>query len=214
MKDGPKKLRPAFYTSKPSEVRAAASLLEAKDGGACASGSLMERPQRTRVRRNYGQIRAFDVANGEGIRTSIFVTGCTHKCPDCFNGDYQDFHAGEPWTDAATHKVINYLKSPNVAGLTLLGGEPMQNLWLTDVVREIKTKVSKSIWVYSGYTYEQILAHRGRRELLEECDILVDGLFVADLKDLRLKFRGSSNQRIINIRESLISGHIVEYHPK
>lgn len=173
-------------------------------------------PQRRRTpkRRNYGQVRAFDVANGEGIRTSIFVTGCTHDCPDCFNQEYQDFSAGDPWTDDTTAQVIEYLKAPMVSGLTLLGGEPMQNLWLTDVVREIKKEVDKSIWVYSGYTFEQIMGHRGRRELLEECDVLVDGLFVNTLKDLTLKFRGSSNQRIINIAETLHTGEIVLYEPK
>lgn len=159
----------------------------------------------------YGQIRPFDIANGEGIRTSIFVTGCTQDCPECFNQIYQDFHFGTEWTDDTTDQVIDYLKSPMVHGLTLLGGEPMQNLALIPIVRQIKQHIDKSIWIYSGFTYEQILTHRRRTELLDECDVLVDGLFINSLKDLRLKFRGSSNQRIIDIRASRLSGHLVEY---
>lgn len=151
----------------------------------------------------YGQIRKYDIANGEGIRTSIFVTGCTHKCPECFNGEYQDFSHGSLWTDETTDQVISYLKDDSVEGLTLLGGEPMQNLALIDIVRRIKNEVDKSIWIYSGYTFEQILEDPRKLDLLRECDILVDGLFINELKDLKLSFRGSSNQRIIDIKESL-----------
>ncbi|MDO5738466.1 MAG: anaerobic ribonucleoside-triphosphate reductase activating protein [Eubacteriales bacterium] len=154
----------------------------------------------------YAQIRPLDVANGEGIRVSIFVTGCTHACPECFNEAYQDFKFGQEWTAETTAEVIKYLKRPEVTGLTLLGGEPMQNLYLTEVLREVKQHVNKSIWVYSGYTFEQIMEHPGRRALLEECDVLVDGLFVLALRNLKLRFRGSSNQRIIDVKRSLYSG--------
>lgn len=162
----------------------------------------------------YAQIRPFDVANGDGIRVSIFVTGCTHRCPNCFNGTYQDFAYGEEWTDSVTEEVIRYLENPVVTGLTLLGGEPMQNTELTEVLRAVKKKVQKTIWVYSGYTYEQILENPKRKALLDECDILVDGLFVEALKDLKLKFRGSSNQRIIDIKASREQGEVVLYEPK
>ena len=151
----------------------------------------------------YGQIRKYDIANGEGIRTSIFVTGCSHKCPGCFNGDYQDFSHGKLWTEEETSLVIAYLKDPSVSGLTLLGGEPMQNLALTSVVKEIKKEVDKNIWIYSGYTFEEILIDKKKLDLLKECDVLVDGLFVEELKDLKLAFRGSSNQRVIDIKKSL-----------
>lgn len=161
--------------------------------------------------RNYAQIRALDVANGEGIRVSVFVTGCSHACPGCFNARYQDFNYGYSWDSSCTDKVIKYLANPVVQGLTLLGGEPMQNLWLTGVVREIKQEINKDIWVYSGYTYEQIVRHRGRRELMEECDVLVDGLFIRRLLDLKLRFRGSSNQRLIDIQASLQAGELVLY---
>lgn len=159
----------------------------------------------------YAQIRPFDVANGEGIRVSVFVTGCTHKCPNCFNGLYQDPNYGDPWTEETTKLLTSYLKNPVVTGLTLLGGEPMQNTELTEVLREVKKEVRKPIWVYSGYTYEQILTDERRRGLLEECDVLVDGLFIDALKDLKLRFRGSSNQRIIDIRKSLEAGKPVLY---
>ncbi len=159
----------------------------------------------------YAQIRPLDVANGEGIRVSLFVTGCTHRCPECFNEAYQDFNFGQEWTEETTAELIRYLKRPEISGLTLLGGEPMQNLELTEILREIKNQVQKSIWIYSGYTFEQIVSNPERLALLRECDVLVDGLFVAALKDLRLRFRGSSNQRIIDISSSLASGEVRIY---
>lgn len=157
----------------------------------------------------YAQIRQYDVANGEGIRVSIFVTGCTHNCPNCFNKVYQDFAFGDVWDEEATATVIRYLKDPAVQGLTLLGGEPLQNKELLDVVREVKKQVSKDIWLYSGYTWEQIQELDWQKDLLKECDVLVDGLFVEALKDLTLRFRGSSNQRLIDIPQSLQKGEVV-----
>lgn len=151
----------------------------------------------------YGQIRRYDIANGPGIRTSFFVTGCTHRCKDCFNEEYQDFNAGDIWTDEDTNRVIDYLNEDVVDGLTILGGEPFQNtLDLIEILKKIKTETNKDIWIYSGYTYDEILEDRSKNELLELCDILVDGLFINELKDLSLRFRGSSNQRIIDIKKS------------
>ncbi|MFC4804701.1 anaerobic ribonucleoside-triphosphate reductase activating protein [Filifactor villosus] len=155
----------------------------------------------------YGQIRQYDVANGEGIRTSVFVTGCTHGCKNCFNKEYQDFSAGELWGDAQTELVVQYLSDPCVAGLSLLGGEPFQNTKdLLPVVRTIRRRVSKSIWIYSGYTFEELLQEEEKIELLSLCDVLVDGRFVEEKKDLTLKFRGSSNQRLIDVKQSLREG--------
>lgn len=159
----------------------------------------------------YGQIRKYDVANGTGIRTSIFVTGCTHKCPECFNEEYQDFSAGKLWTDKETQTIITYLQDSNVIGLTLLGGEPMQNLELIKILAEVKKAVDKPIWIYSGYTFEQIMKDQKKKELLGMCHVLVDGLFINELKDLKLKFRGSSNQRIIDIGKSIEQGKPVLY---
>lgn len=160
----------------------------------------------------YGQIRRYDIANGVGIRSSIFVTGCTHHCPECFNLEYQDFNAGKLWTEKETALIIKYLKDENVEGLTLIGGEPMQNTdGLIPLVQTIKKEVHKNIWVYSGYTWEEILADPKRTALLKECDVLVDGRFVNALKDPMLRFRGSSNQRVIDIQKSLAAGKIVLY---
>lgn len=157
----------------------------------------------------YGQIREYDVANGIGIRVTIFVTGCTHNCYNCFNKEYQDFNFGKKWTNKETKQVIKYLQKPEVEGLTILGGEPMQNTKdLIPIVRAIKKEVNKPIWIYSGDTLEEILENNLKIELLKECDVLVDGLFVEELKDLRLKFRGSSNQRIIDIKKTLEKGQV------
>ena len=157
---------------------------------------------------NYGQIRKLDIANGSGIRTSIFVTGCTHKCFNCFNEEYQDPTAGKPWTDK---EVLSYVSDPNVAGLTLLGGEPFQNVdGLLPVVRKVRETVpEKDIWAYSGYTWDELTACPSKRQLLEQCDILVDGKFVDALRDPSLRFRGSKNQRIIDVKKSLAKGEVV-----
>lgn len=158
----------------------------------------------------YGQIRKYDVANGPGIRTSIFVTGCTHNCKGCFNKEYQSFSYGDAWTNKETEKVISYLKLPEITGLTLLGGEPMQNEKdLLKIIREIKKEVKKPIWIYSGYTFEDILKDEDKLNLLRECDILVDGLFEENLLDLRLRFRGSKNQRVIDIKKSLANDEAI-----
>lgn len=163
----------------------------------------------------YGQIREFDIANGEGIRTSIFVTGCTHGCKGCFNEEYQDFHAGDVWTEQETQTVISYLQSPMVSGLTLLGGEPFQNTEeLTKLLYRIKKVTDKSVWVYSGYTFDEILQDEKKRQLLSLCDVLVDGKFIEEQKDLTLRFRGSSNQRILDIQKSLEENRPVPFELK
>lgn len=159
---------------------------------------------------NYAQIRKYDVANGPGIRTTIFVTGCTHNCKECFNKEYQDFNFGDPWTDKETEMVKDYLNQPEVAGLTLLGGEPFQNMdGLVPLLKEIRKSTDKDIWIFSGDTFEAIKADEKKFQLLKLCDVLVDGPFVNELKDLRLKFRGSSNQRIIKIKDSIEKNKVV-----
>ncbi|MFR7349632.1 anaerobic ribonucleoside-triphosphate reductase activating protein [Peptoniphilus sp.] len=158
---------------------------------------------------NYGQIRKYDVANGEGIRTSIFVTGCNHHCKGCFNEEYQDFDFGDKWTGKETREVIEDLKLPEVSGLTLIGGEPMEHpRELREIVEKIKSEVDKTIWIYSGFTYEKILEDEDKLALLKECDILVDGLFIEKELDLSLRFRGSRNQRVIDIQKSLANGEV------
>lgn len=161
----------------------------------------------------YGQIREYDIANGEGVRVSIFVTGCTHRCEGCFNKEYQDFHSGDLWSVSNTNKVIKYLKRDEISGLTILGGEPFQNAKdLVNIVREIKKEINKPIWVYSGYTFEEILKDKDKYELLKLIDVLVDGKFIESKKDLKLKFRGSSNQRIIDVNKSLTLNQVKLYN--
>ena len=155
---------------------------------------------------NYAQIRPFDVANGEGIRVTIFLTGCNFNCKGCFNKEYQDFNYGKAWKEETTREVITYLKNENTVGLTLLGGEPMEHAKeLLPIIKEIRTymREEQDIWIYSGYTLEQIKRDKEKLDLLLECDIIVDGLYKEELKDLTLRFRGSSNQRIINIKEGI-----------
>lgn len=159
----------------------------------------------------YGQIRQYDIANGEGIRTSIFVTGCTHCCYNCFNKEYQDFNAGSEWTDKETELIVSYVQNPNCAGLTLLGGEPFQNVeGLLPVVAAVRLVApNKKIWAYSGYTWDDIVSDPTRFSLLKQVDILVDGRFVEELKDPSLRFRGSSNQRIIDVKSSLTADEVI-----
>lgn len=163
----------------------------------------------------YAQMRQYDIANGVGVRASLFVSGCTHKCPGCFNEAYQDFKSGELWTKEVEERFMTYVKNENVHGVTILGGEPMQQTMddsLLNLLKRIKAETNHTIWIYSGYTFEQIIADSKKRALLEQCDVLVDGLFVESLKDVTLKFRGSSNQRIINIPASLATNEIIEEH--
>lgn len=156
----------------------------------------------------YGQIRQYDIANGPGIRATVFVTGCSRRCVNCFNEEYQDFNAGSEWTAAETERLISYLQDDTNSGLTLLGGEPMENAKdLLALVQAVRRAVpEKSIWVYSGFLYEEILTQPARKALLEACDVLVDGPFVDALKDPGLYFRGSSNQRIIDVAKSREAG--------
>lgn len=163
----------------------------------------------------YGQIRQYDIANGPGIRATVFVTGCSRHCVNCFNEEYQDFNAGSEWTAAETERLISYLQDDTNSGLTLLGGEPMENAEdLLELVQAVRRAApEKSIWVYSGFLYEEILAQPARKALLEACDVLVDGPFVDSLKDPGLYFRGSSNQRVIDVAKSREAGKAVLLWP-
>lgn len=163
----------------------------------------------------YGQIRQYDIANGPGIRATVFVTGCSRHCVNCFNEEYQDFNAGSEWTAAETERLISYLQDDTNSGLTLLGGEPMENAEdLLELVQAVRRAVpGKSIWVYSGFLYEEILAQPARKALLAACDVLVDGPFVDALKDPGLYFRGSSNQRVIDVAKSGEAGKAVLLWP-
>lgn len=172
-------------------------------------------------RMNYADIKQYDVANGPGVRVSVFVSGCTHYCKGCFNKEAWDFNYGKPFTEETINTVLEYLKPSYVKGLTVLGGEPMepQNqpavLALLKRVRERYPE--KSIWMFSGYDFEKDMLGNmwgsipETKEILSCLEVLVDGEFVEELKNLSLRFKGSSNQRTILVQESLAAGEVVLY---
>ncbi len=170
---------------------------------------------------HYGAIKFNDIANGEGVRVSLFVSGCTNRCPHCFQKQTWDFEYGEPFTKEVEDKIIEGLAKSYVRGLTVLGGEPMeienQKSLLPFLKRVRATFPDKTIWLYTGNTYEELTSTPGAhekaiditRELIELVDILVDGRFVEEKKSLGLRFRGSTNQRIIDIKKTGALGEIV-----
>lgn len=158
----------------------------------------------------YSQLRAYDVANGPGIRASFFVSGCTIRCKNCFNEEYQDFNFGNEWTEETTKEILRYLEDSNVEGLTILGGEPFDNAEdLLEIIKDLRSKTDKSIWIYSGYIFEKLIKNPIKKEILENVDVLVDGPFVEEKKDLMLAFRGSSNQRVIDLKKTFEKNQIV-----
>lgn len=162
---------------------------------------------------NIAQIRTNDVANGEGIRVSLFVSGCYFNCYNCFNKEYQDFTYGNRISNADLELLQNELNRPEVRGLSILGGEPMEHSKaLLNLLKLLHFREEQDIWLWSGYTLEKILLNEDKTNLLMEIDVLVDGLFKQELKDLTLKFRGSSNQRIIDVQETLNKKEIIPYY--
>ena len=164
---------------------------------------------------NYADIKKVDVANGPGVRVSLFVSGCTHRCKECFNPETWDFDYGAPFGEAEVEQIFTFLAPDHIRGLSLLGGEPFepdnQRVVLELVQRVRRERPEKTIWCYTGYLYEELAANRvgtHSRSLLEGLDVLVDGPFVLEKKDLGLRFRGSSNQRIIDVPASLQTGEI------
>ena len=164
---------------------------------------------------NYADIKKVDVANGPGVRVSLFVSGCTHRCEACFNPETWDFSYGAPFGAAETEQILALLSPDHIRGLSLLGGEPFepanQPAVLALVERVRKELPQKTVWCYSGYCFEELAAGKigdHSRALLEGLDVLVDGPFVLAKKDLGLRFRGSANQRIINVPASLKTGEV------
>lgn len=168
---------------------------------------------------NYANIKYYDIANGVGVRTSLFVSGCTHHCKNCFNKIAWDFNYGKEFTDEVQQQIIDSCKPYYISGLTLLGGEPMEpenQNGLLPLVKKFKEQFpDKTIWCYSGYTYEQLTGQEASRcrtnitdELLSNIDVLVDGKFVEELHSITLKFRGSSNQRLIDLNQTRKNGKI------
>lgn len=162
---------------------------------------------------NYAKIRKLDVTNGPGIRTTLFVSGCTHNCEGCFNKEQQDFNYGNKFTKETEDEFIQLTKNKQIKGVNILGGEPMKQIMddtLLNLLKRIKLETDKPIWLWSGYTFEEIVNNPKRLEILREVDVLIDGKFQADKRDIMLKYRGSSNQRVIDVKKSLEQGNIVE----
>lgn len=170
---------------------------------------------------NYAEIKKTDIANGEGVRVSLFVSGCRRRCKNCFNQIAWDFDYGNPFTEEVEEEIISALTPYYIAGLTLLGGDPMEpenQRALLPFVRKVRARLpEKNIWCFTGYTYsdgtleEDAVRLSETKELISLFDVLVDGRFVEELKDIRLKFRGSANQRVIDVQKSLQTGQVVLY---
>ena len=161
----------------------------------------------------FADIKRVDVANGPGVRVSLFVSGCTHRCPGCFNPETWDFAFGAPFGEAQVREILALLDKSYIRGLSLLGGEPFEpenQEAVLALVRRVRRELpQKDIWCYTGYLYEELAAGQvgaHSRDLLEGLDVLVDGPFVEAQKDLKLRFRGSANQRIIDVPASLAAG--------
>ena len=181
-------------------------------------------PDRGEESMYYGEIKKCDIANGEGVRVSLFVSGCTHHCPGCFNQDTWDFDYGKEYTQETEEEILNALAPDYINGLSLLGGEPFEpqnQAVLVELLRKVQERYPrKNIWCYSGYLFDKELLSESRArceytdEMLSMLDVLVDGRFVETLKDIGLVFRGSSNQRVIDVQKSLEAGEIVLWEPK
>lgn len=162
----------------------------------------------------YAKIRKYDTSNGQGIRTTLFVSGCTHNCKGCFNKKAQNFNYGFNWNSKREEEFMTYVKDDKVVGVNILGGEPMQQIKDNDLLRlleRIKKETGKSIWLWTGYTIEEILINNNLIQLsmLSLVDVLIDGRFEEDKKDLKLKYRGSSNQRVIDVPASINKEEVV-----
>ncbi len=168
---------------------------------------------------NYATIKKFDIANGPGVRVSLFVSGCRHKCKNCFNSEAWDFSYGQPFTDDTLQELLDALDKDYIEGFSLLGGEPFEpenQEGVNKILSAIKQKLpNKNVWCYTGFDFEKQLLKGtvGDSELvlknLSLIDVLVDGKFVEELKSLDLLFRGSSNQRIIDVKPSLQEGKAI-----
>ncbi len=173
---------------------------------------------------NYGEIKKCDIANGEGVRVSLFVSGCTHHCKGCFNHETWDFTFGKHFTADTEKEILEALDHSFINGLSLLGGEPFERQnqeVLLPFLHRVKEKYpQKNIWCYTGYTFEDELLSDSRArceytdEMLSLIDVLVDGEYKEELKDITLAFRGSSNQRIIDVKESLKQSQTILWNLK
>lgn len=163
----------------------------------------------------YNKIRRYDVTNGPGVRTTIFVSGCTHNCEDCFNKELQDFEYGDIWNQKSEDEFIDYVSNPMVVGINVLGGEPLQQIMddsLLNLLKRVKNEFpEKSIWLWTGDLFEEAIENEKKLAIIEQVDVIIDGQFQKDKRNIKLKYRGSENQRVIDVKESLEKNEIVEY---
>lgn len=171
---------------------------------------------------NYASIRLMDISNGEGIRTSLFVSGCTNNCPNCFNSELRDFGYGKEYTSDTEQLILNQLSKPYVAGLSILGGDPLcqdaeGEMKLITLITKARN-LNKNIWLWTGFTWEDKFKTNPKNwmeeldfGLLASCDVVVDGPYIDSLKNLKLQWRGSSNQRIIDVEKTLNANKIILY---
>lgn len=167
---------------------------------------------------NYAAIKNCDIANGPGVRVSLFVSGCTHRCKGCFNEVAWDFDYGEPFTEETIDTILDMLRPSYIRGLTLLGGEPFEpqnQAGVVELLRRVRRELpQKTVWAFSGYLFDRdILSGKlgDTREYLSYLDVLVDGPFIEAEKNLSLRFRGSANQRLIDVQKSLAAGKIIAW---
>ena len=170
----------------------------------------------------YADMKSYDIANGEGCRVTLFVSGCTNHCKGCFQPETWDFHYGQPYTKDTEEYILNLLQNPHIEGLTILGGEPFEpfnQAELVNLLHIVKQKFPlKNIWCFTGFVYDKDLLKGQRKhtnatdEMLSYIDVLVDGPFILQQRDISLYFRGSRNQRILDMKQTLQTGSIVLYH--
>ena len=168
----------------------------------------------------YASMRSLDISNGEGVGISLFTQGCRFRCYNCFNPMTWDVNSGNEWNEEAENKLLKLLNRDFIKRITFLGGEPLLDKNLSEI-KELISKISveynnKTIWIYSGYTWEEIFNSNSsemkiRQEILKYCDVLVDGRYIDELRDVNLKWRGSSNQRVIDVQQSLKEGKVILY---
>lgn len=176
---------------------------------------------------NYAQMRSMDISNGEGIGVSLFVQGCDFHCKNCFNSETWDFSKGQEWNEKTKNQFLKLVEKPFIQRVSILGGEPLHPKNVQNVLKivdEIRVSYpTKNIWLYTGYTWEQIMYPivtddlnlerdyiiKARKELVGKCDVLIDGRYVDELRDVSLHWRGSSNQRVINVQETLKQNKII-----
>lgn len=161
----------------------------------------------------YNKIRKMDISNGKGVRVSIFVQGCTFNCQGCFNPETHDFNGGKEFTEKTFSTLMNLCNNPNIKGLSILGGEPLHSNNVDEVFHiaaTFKEKFpNKDIWLWTGFKFEDAIKDSKRKFILRNIDVLVDGQFEEDKKDLTLKWRGSSNQRVIDCKKSLAENKVI-----